>query len=93
MSAEAFTFTFASPVSMREVADTLHLARLAAEALHGPERVALGARTRVDGRRRTVTVEAATPAGMELALVFLGYCRREFGPAAVTVAAGGGPAG
>jgi hypothetical protein len=70
---------------MDEVEGTLELARLAAESLHGTEQVELDAAWVVDRRGRTVAVDTGTAAGRSLALIFLGYARREFGNSALQV--------
>jgi hypothetical protein len=72
-------FTFDPAVPIDEVAATFELARFAAEALHGSERVALDAIYKVDADARTIEVDRSTSVGATLALVFLGYARREFG--------------
>jgi hypothetical protein len=72
-------------VPMAEVAGTLQLARLAAESVHGAERVELDAIANLDRRDRRVAIDTTTPSGHTLALVFLGYARREFGADAVRV--------
>ena len=76
---------FDRDVSFEEVEGTLELARLAAESLHGPEQVELDAAWSLDRRRHTVTLNTASAAGRTLALVFLGYARREFGSRCVRV--------
>jgi hypothetical protein len=67
---------------MGEVAATFALAVLAAESLHGSDQVALDAIYKVDRDARTIEVDRSTRVGCTLALVFLGYARREFGDAA-----------
>jgi hypothetical protein len=64
---------------MQEVEGTLVLSRLATQSLHGFDRVELEASCHVDHRQRTIEIEASTDVGHTLALIFLGYCRREFG--------------
>jgi hypothetical protein len=65
---------------MGEAAATFALATLAAESLHGSDQVALDAIYKVDRDARTIEVDRSTAVGCTLALVFLGYARREFGP-------------
>src|SRR5690349_17463492 len=50
---------FEPSVPMAEVADTLELARLAAESLHGPERLALEARWDVDVDEHAVAIDTS----------------------------------
>src|SRR4051812_41139968 len=78
-SANQTRFVFERNVPMRDVSGTLLLARLAAASLHGHERVALETACDLDRSTRTVSINANTDAGHTLALVFLGYVRREFG--------------
>lgn len=76
-------FTFTKRVPFTEVAGTLRLACLAAEALHGAERVRLEARYDLDAGARTVAIRVDSEVGKTLAVVFSGYARREFGEDAV----------
>jgi len=83
------TLTFGPHVSMDEVAQTLQLARMAGEALHGPERMSLEAHAEVSAEHRTVTIDMFTPCGRDLATLFLGFCRREFGSVSISSQNGG----
>ena len=76
---------FGSSVSMGEVAGTLELALLAAESLHGADRVQLDAGWSMDPRGRRVVIDTGTRAGRTLALIFMGFIRREFGSGAARV--------
>jgi hypothetical protein len=81
----AATFTFAETVDMDEVRRTLHLARMAAEALHGIERVRMDVGCEVDPAAHMVAIDRSSEAGRMLAIVFLAYARREFGDHALVV--------
>ena len=81
----AVGLTFGPEVSMVEVEGTLELARLAAQAIHGEERVELDAAACLDHEYRRVRIDTASSVGRTLALVFLGYARREFGRENVAV--------
>jgi hypothetical protein len=81
----AVCLAFAPGVSMDEVSATLDLAVLAAQSLYGVERLQLDADWHVDAAARTVAVDTAPAAGRTLAMILLGYVRREFGDAAVRV--------
>jgi hypothetical protein len=70
---------------MKQVAGTLLLARVATESIHGFDRVSLDAAYELDRRGRSVAIDAHSDVGHTLALVFLGYARREFGEDAVRV--------
>src|SRR4051794_11312969 len=56
-------FVFAAGTEMDEIASTLALARIAAAALHGAERLDLEAPSEADPLRRTVVIDAATEVG------------------------------
>jgi hypothetical protein len=81
----ATRFVFDRPISMNAVHGTLRLAQLAAESLHGQDRVALEAARKFDREQRCVVIDVSTDVGRTLAAVFLGYARREFGPDAIEV--------
>lgn len=78
-------FTFDATVDMAEVAATLKLSLIACAILHGSDRVDLEVRSTVDQTQRRVDVRTETEPGRDLALLFLGYTRREFGGNAVQV--------
>jgi hypothetical protein len=67
---------------MDEVQGTFELALLTSESLHGADRVALDAVYRIDIPGRAVEVDRSTDVGATLALILLGYLRREYGSAA-----------
>jgi hypothetical protein len=77
--------SFRPSVEMAHVSDTLELARLATESLHGPERVQLDARWEMDDADRSVAIDSTSEVGRTLAIVFLGFVKREFGSGAVHV--------
>jgi hypothetical protein len=75
-------FTFSPDVSMSEVEGTFELALMTTETLHGAERVALDAVYRIDAETRTIEIDRSTDVGGTLALVVLGFLRREYAPGA-----------
>lgn len=81
----AVRLTFDPTVPISEVAGTLELALLAAESLHGADRVQLDAAWAFDPDSRRVAIDTSRRLGHTLALVFLGYVKREFGGRAVRV--------
>lgn len=85
MSQMPIHYTFTPSVPMDEVEGTLHLARLAAEILHGEDRVRLEAKFSIDRVARSVVIDMTGDVGRTLALVFGGYARREFSEAAVSM--------
>jgi hypothetical protein len=76
---------------MDEVEGTLHLARLAAESLHGEDRVRLDAKFAIDRAAHTCVIDTTCEVGRTLALIFAGYARREFGDDAVRMERAGRP--
>jgi hypothetical protein len=86
------TFCFGDTTPLDEVRGTLDLALLAAESLHGPDRVRLEARTQIDPARLTCAIDASTEVGRTLSALFLGYARREFGEQLLRVSRGKGAA-
>jgi hypothetical protein len=72
-------------VPMDEVENTLRLARLAVESLHGEDRVAIETVATIDHASRSCLIDTTVDTGRALAVVFAGYVRREFGNAAVRV--------
>lgn len=79
MKTEVLRYTFASSVCMREVEETLLLAVLAVESLHGESTVRLDASYSVDASRRTCVIDGSTEVGRALSRVFTGFVTREFG--------------
>lgn len=65
---------------MRELEDSLLLAVLACEALHGEASVRLGTTYEFDASHRSCQVSADTEAGRDLNRIFTGFLTREFGP-------------
>lgn len=78
-------FAFDESVPMPEVEETLRLALLAAQSLHGEDRLRLEAHVQVDHLRHQCLVDTSAEVGRTLALIFAGYVRREFGSEAVRV--------
>lgn len=77
-------------VPLYDVQDTLELARLGAVSLYGPERTSLEAHADLDPQTSTVTIDTTTAVGRTLAILFLGYARRQYGEHAVQVIRGEG---
>lgn len=73
------------PVPFGDVMATLNLALLAVQSVHGEERTRLDARYASDPKRFAVVIDASTPAGNDLNLVFSGFARREFGEGAFRI--------
>jgi hypothetical protein len=79
MNREVYLYTFDSTVPIRDVEESLLLAVLAAEALHGRSLIRLDASFRLDTRKRTCVVDAATKVGRAIAMIFTRFLAQEFG--------------
>jgi hypothetical protein len=85
MDRSTVKFAFKDSVPMPEVEATLRLALLAAESLHGEDRVRIETRARLDRGGRACVIDTATEVGRTLAAIFGGYVRREFGEEAIGI--------
>lgn len=83
--AEFVRYAFSRSINMDEVRDTLALAVMAAESLHGEAGVRLGTSYAVNPSRRTCLIDTTTEVGRGLSRVFVGYLQREFGGGAFSV--------
>jgi hypothetical protein len=72
-------------VPLQDVQETLFLAVLATESLHGGSQVRLDAAFCLDEERRSCVIDADTQVGQDLARIFTGFLRREFGEQAFRV--------
>lgn len=72
-------FEFGREVPMEEVEETLLLAVLAAEGVHGQAQVRLDAGYHLAADAHACVVDTSTPVGETVAQVFTGYLIREFG--------------
>jgi hypothetical protein len=82
MDRNVLRYAFVPSVRMQDVEETLLLAMLAVESLHGEDRVRLETQFSVDQANSTVIIDATSDLGRTLALLFGGYARREFGAGA-----------
>ena len=85
MPREVYRYVFSEHVPFDDVLDTVDLAVIAVQSLHGEERTRLDARFVSDPKRRTLAIDATTPVGQALNQLFVGYARREFGDGAFEV--------
>lgn len=79
MSQEIYRYTFGPKARMQNVEETLLLAVLAAESLHGQARVRLDASFCLNPEKRTVLIDASSAIGQDLCRIFTGFAIREFG--------------
>lgn len=68
-----------------DVQETLFLAVLATESLHGGSQVRLDASFCLDEDQRSCVIDGGTQVGQDLARIFTGFLRREFGESAFRV--------
>lgn len=93
MNRELYRYNFDSKVPIRDIEESLLLAVLAAESLHGRSLVRLDASFCLDSHKRSCVVDAATEVGRAIARIFTGFLTREFGEEAFKVErVGDGPA-
>jgi hypothetical protein len=79
MTTQTYEFRIGASVPLDEARDTLRLALLAAEALHG-EGVAVDGAHHLDTNSRACRIDGSTRPGRDLALLFSRFLAREFGP-------------
>ena len=85
MKREIYRFNFEKEVSFKDVEESLLLAVLAAECVHGRSVVRLDASFCMDEKKRSCVVDAGTEVGRHIACIFIGFLTREFGEAAFKV--------
>lgn len=81
----SYHYTIGTGVPIADVRETLTLAVMAIECLHGRSRVQLDAFFTLDEGSRTCVVDAGTDVGRDIAGVFTGYLTNTFGERAFTV--------
>ena len=72
MNRELYRYNFNTKVPFRDVEESLLLAVLAAESLHGRALVRLDASFCLDSKKRSCVVDAATDVGRAIARIFTG---------------------
>ncbi len=80
-----YEYSFKRHVPMDSVQDSLTLAVLSTEQLHGRARLRLDGWWRLDRQRRRCSIDASTKVGEDIAKLFTGYLGKEFGEAAFSV--------
>ena len=85
MNREIYRYAFDPSVPPDEVEDTLLLAVLAAESLHGKSRVRLDATYCFDSKKHACVIDAGTDVGRDICRIFTGFVIREFGERAFSV--------
>jgi len=85
MTPTTYRYTFADTIPLSEVQDTLILALLAAEAVHGSAQVRLDAEYHLDLTGHACEIAGDTIIGRDLNRLFIGFLQREFGADAFRV--------
>ena len=85
MTKLSYRYTFGDELSAEEIEDSLLLAVMAAESLHGRSQVRLDAAFHLNLKKRTCLVHADTEVGRHVARLFTGFLTREFGETAFAV--------
>jgi hypothetical protein len=83
--ATTYRYVFAPEVPFSDVRETLILALLAGEALHGSAQLRLDGVYRLDPPGRACEIAADTAAGRDLNKMFVNFAGREFGDDAFRV--------
>ena len=79
MSREIYRYTFNEKVPFSEIEESMLLATLAVESLHGRSSLRLDAAFTLDSEKRTAAVDACTDVGRDIARVFTCFVTKQFG--------------
>lgn len=85
MNRDTYRYRFADNVPLQEVEESLLLAVLAVESLHGRSPVRLDAAFCLDREKRSCVVDAGSEVGRAIARIFTGFLTRQFGEDAFRV--------
>jgi hypothetical protein len=80
-----YRITFRRHLDLDDIEDSLTLAVIGAENLHGRSKVRLDGWWRLDRQRRSCAIDGSTQVGQDIAHLFTGYLAKEFGETAFTV--------
>jgi len=80
-----YRYLFKRHLSMDDVQDSLTLAVLGAEQLHGRAKIRLDGWWQLDRQRRVCVIDGSTSVGKDIAQLFSGYLSKEFGETSFTV--------
>jgi hypothetical protein len=90
---DVYRYQFRPEVSIEEVEETLMLAVIATESLHGESQARLDIGHAFSAEKRSCVIDASTPVGRDFNRLFIGFVSREFGRSSFTVErVGAGPA-
>lgn len=88
MRTTVYCFEFTSLISEADLDQlelTIGLAIVGAQSLHGEDAVRLDVGYYLDREKRSCAIDGATPAGRDVAKLFAGFMRNEFGSDSYTV--------
>jgi hypothetical protein len=85
MAESIYRYTFHESVPVGELEDTLVLAVIATESLHGEGQVLLDMVYTFDAHTRSCVIDAGTEVGRDFSKLFHGLVSREFGRSAFQV--------
>jgi len=80
-----YKYEFAKYVPINDIEDTLMVAALAAEALHGRAAMKLDASFRLNKKARVCVIDAETPVGCDIARIFTTFIVKGYGEPALSV--------
>lgn len=89
MNRDIRRYTFRVSIPADEIEETLLLAVLAAEGLHGQARVRLDASYGFDRGKHACAIDAGSEVGRDICRMFTSFAIREFGETAFRVTRGG----
>jgi hypothetical protein len=81
----SYRFEFGRKVPLKKVEESLLLAMVVVESLHGRSAVRLGVSFYLDEKERSCVVDASTEVGLDLARILTGFLAEEFGEDAFKV--------
>lgn len=79
MPQAVYRYVFDASVSLQELEETLLLAIIATESLHGESQARLDLVHTFDAQNRAVVIDASTEVGRDFSRLFVGFVSREFG--------------
>ena len=79
MKREIYRYTFSEKVPFQEIEESMLLATLAVESIHGRSSLRLDAAFTLDSKQRIAAVDACTDVGRDIARVFTCFVTKQFG--------------
>lgn len=80
-----YKYSISKRVSMEDVEESLMLAALAAESLHGRSALKIDAAFRLNKKTGICVIDAESQVGLDIARIFAGFLTKGFGEAAFEV--------